>query len=99
MGSTLVAWHLLLVHDPFIASVLLLNFPHLTPSTLPSPRSMVLHIVMAHYRERVELMTGLLGEILQNPIMGAMQTHVFVMSKAEDQVGGEADGTPAFADL
>ena len=50
------------------------------------PRSLVLHIVIAHYKEKVDLVEGLIGEILDNPAMGAMQSHVFVMSKAEDQV-------------
>ena len=44
-----------------------------------------LHIVIAHYREKVDMMAGLVSEILDNPAMAVMRHSIFVYSKAEDQ--------------
>ena len=49
-------------------------------------KDLVLHIVIAHYNEKLDLVSDLLGEIMANPAMQTMRSHVFFFSKAEDQV-------------
>ena len=48
------------------------------------------HTAYPYPDHKVDMIEGLVGEILGNPALGAMHHHIFVMSKAEDQVGFHA---------